>query len=236
MQDATSQFLKKMAKRNHPCLQEHTSIATDKWNWTMCVCAISFQCTKLEKKSKKKNNGKKNIGARKTPAVPLVSFLDFPDSHKFGGLSILSDVSDLDDTDPRLLSMEKFAKTALTLFHPFRKAHEHLTLDGKHLPKFQTLFASGDLDKHKHCFVKAQESHNSFSCGRPDNVLESNTHFPKCVLDSNLSDFDAETRESDEMCVESMHIIHKNKMKFHDEKDKLKVQSSIITDAGSHKC
>ena len=168
--------------------------------------------------------------------MPLVSFLDFPDSHKFGGLSILSDVSALDENDPRLLSMEKFAKTALTLFHPFRKAHEHLTFDGKHLPKFQTLFASGDLDKHKHHFVNAQESHDSFSCGRPDDVLESNTHFPKCVLDdSNLSDFDADTRELDETYAKNMHIFHRKK-NFHDEKDKLKVQSSIIIDAGSHKC
>ena len=148
---------------------------------------------------------------RKTHAVPLVSFLDFPVSHKFGGLSILANVSDLDDEDPRLLSMEEFAKTALTLFFHFRNAEEELTVNGKHLPKFQTLFASGNLDKHKHHFVKAQESHDSFSCGRPDDVLESNTHFPKCVLNSNLSDFDADTRELDKMQAENMHIFRQKK-------------------------
>ena len=72
-----------------------------------------------EKPRKKKDQTQIATHARKTHAVPLVSFLEFPDSNKFGGLSILSNVSDLDDEDPRLLSMEEFAKTALTLFFHF---------------------------------------------------------------------------------------------------------------------
>merc|ERR1711928_138802 len=58
MQGATSQFLKKMAKRNHSCLQEHTSIATERWNWTMCVCTISFPCTQLVKNKAKRKKKK----------------------------------------------------------------------------------------------------------------------------------------------------------------------------------
>ena len=183
------------------------------------------------------NKKKTSIGVRKTHAVPLVSFLDFPDSHKFGGLSILSDVSDLDDSDPRLLSMEKFAKTALTLFFPFRNPSKDLILNGNHLSKFQNTFSSGALDKYEHYFVNAQESHDSFNCGRPDDILESITSIPKCAHNPNTSDSNELLMEMDKDYVDNMDIIvPPDSLNFHDTNNKLMIHTSVIIESGGHRC
>ena len=97
--------------------------------------------------------------------IPMVSFSDFPDAHRFDGLSILGNVSNLNQSDPRFLAMEQFAKTALTLFVPFRDAQNDLTVNGMHLPKFQLMFQSGSFQKHEHLLANAQESHDCFNSG-----------------------------------------------------------------------
>ena len=133
--------------------------------------------------------------------------------------------------------MEKFSKTALTLFFPFRDAATDLTVDGKHLPKFQMVFASGALDNHKHHFANAQESHDSFNCGRPKDVLESITNQPTCTSQSNTNDSDVLLMEMDENFVDNMNIIvPSNSICFHDNANKLVVCSSMIIDSGSHNC
>ena len=89
-------------------------------------CVVNGQETEKEKSGAISTPS--SMKKRKKHAVPMVSFFDFPDAHNFGGLSILGDVSDLELDDPRLIAMEKFAKTALTfLFFSHRDNTKDLT-------------------------------------------------------------------------------------------------------------
>ena len=65
---------------------------------------------------------------RNKMAVPMISHLDFQDSRSFGGICIDGDeVSNLDEDDERIMSMEKHARTALLLCVPFRNANSSQT-------------------------------------------------------------------------------------------------------------
>ena len=67
--------------------------------------------------------------------IPMVSFLDFPNSESFGEI-LINDVVETERLrchEARLTSMEKYARVALLLFVPFRNAKNELQLDGKYL-------------------------------------------------------------------------------------------------------
>ena len=133
--------------------------------------------------------------------------------------------------------MEQFAKTALILFFPFRNPSKDLTLNGHHLPKFQHAFVSGSFDHHEHHFVKAQESHDSFNCGRPDDILESITSIPKGALDSSISDPNAVLMEMGKCFVDDVDIIvPPDSLELHDNNKKLMINTSVIIETGGHNC
>ena len=123
-------------------------------------------------------------------------------------------------------------------FFPFRDAFNDLTLDGKHLPKFQAVFASRALDKHEHHFVHAQESHDSFNCGRTEDILESISSHPKSALDANTNGQDPILMEMEEECVDNIDIIISSDslQDFHDANGRMIMHSTVIVESGSHNC
>ena len=102
---------------------------------------------------------------------------------------------------------------------------------------FQAEFRKGNFKAHEHFLINAQESHDSFSCGRPEDPLESMTWKPQCVKSSPTDNVDELRAEVEERYVDFMSNTMKlDRISFRDDHNCLKVNTSIVLHEGAHNC
>ena len=137
------------------------------------VCVYDFFSKYIIVKGKKKVRGcnhfkfSKNhpssrglyVVERETPAVPCISYLDFPDAKTFGGTCIdVPDLNHLTTDDPELDYMEKYSTVACVLFCPFHNIDDVKGSDGKHLTYFRHFLRDGKLKtEHRAYLSNAQD-------------------------------------------------------------------------------
>ena len=116
--------------------------------------------------------------------------LDFQDSQSFEDICIDGDnLSTLDENDGCLLAMEKYSRTALIGFVPFRDVKKDLQIDGKYLPKFRKTLKDWKLTKNTQITTeKFPSCCTSFNSARPNDPLECITYKPRQCLYETICD------------------------------------------------
>lgn len=131
------------------------------------------------------------VRRRKHWVVPLASYNDFPSAAQFEG----------DILDPRSYpsaAMEKFAKTAITLFVPFRQRKT-----GNYITYFRDLVSSGKISKQTLQYLQnIQDVRNMLSAGRQPDELEQLTMAP--VGDTQIDDEGNRNTDLDKYIEECM--------------------------------
>jgi len=114
------------------------------------------------------------IFERDRPAVPLVSFLDFPDASKFDGHDMLA----CEGTSvPHFDVMDEYAKSALFLLQPFINKGELIAeSDGTYLTAFRNRFFSDSFRSHDlRMLQNIQDCYNMLQSGRVEDELTRTT-------------------------------------------------------------
>ena len=145
--------------------------------------------TKKKKLSFGKSHPSSNnlsVVQRVIEAVPSISYLSFPDTKSFDGNAIDGDISNIAEDDNKLISMEKYAKTAAILFCPFQTIDD-IKSERRFLPYFRDYITNGLLkEQHSSILKNAQDCRNSFDAGRPDDPLEQVTTKPISELNNGV--------------------------------------------------
>ena len=115
----------------------------------------------------------RGVGKReKGYKIPLINYLDFPDTKSFEGQNLFS----CEVPDPPMschVQMEIYAKKAGITFVPFRDVEKDLKLDGSFLQKFREYVLLGKLKpRHERILKNFQICRNSLNAGRPLDPLE----------------------------------------------------------------
>ena len=182
------------------------------------------------------------VSQRENFVIPSIPFLRFQNSESFGDIPIDGNISELELDDSRLRAMEKYAKTAMTLFVPFRNAANDLQIEGTYLHKLRELLREDKLGKnHQQILTHAQNCHSSFNAGRPKDALERITHKPKqceCGNSDNIGNEPDHLKELHELkYVDSMDtVLEPDQIQFTDKHNNLVIDSRIVTMHGSNKC
>jgi hypothetical protein len=196
--------------------------------------------TKMEWRQPHPSGKNLTIVQRIIEAVPSITYLTFPDSKSFDGIAIDGDISNLNDDDEKLISMEKYAKQAAILFCPFQNI-EDIKTDGKFLPFFRDFISNGLLkQQHSSIMKNAQDCRNSFDAGRPEDPLTQVTTTP--IRDAPMKTTRNTPAENDLQEFYQTFLVNMDSLQsddqinFYDEHNKFAVDTTPITMMGSHKC
>jgi hypothetical protein len=183
------------------------------------------------------HNNNLRVTERPHAYIPCINYLDFKDSKSFGGMT-MDGTDTLQDSDIHMAALENNAKKASICFCPFRNIAD-LKTDGKFLPKFRDHIREKKLKK-KHDFVlkNIQECRNSMNAGRPCDPLERVTNIPEAaVLEEKNKKKDDPIDSYYEELITNINVLNRSEdISFRTQDQKLSVDTSIISKAGSRKC
>ena len=183
------------------------------------------------------HNNNLRVKERLHAYIPCINYLDFEDSKSFGGIT-MDGIDTLQDSDIHMIALENNAKKASICFCPFRKIAD-LKSGSKFLPKFRHYIREKHL-KTKHEFIlrNIQECRNSMNAGRPCDPLEGVTNTPKAaILEEKNRKKDDPIDSYYEELITNMNALNRSEdISFRTQDQKLSVDTSIISKAGSRKC
>ena len=88
---------------------------------------------------------------RETPIIPVINYYNFPDTKLLGGTCVDDDddvMELLNENDPVLDHMERYAKVAVVLFYPLFFALKDIQdTDGNFLSYFRQFISKGKLKR-----------------------------------------------------------------------------------------
>lgn len=178
---------------------------------------------------------------RKRPCIPIITYMEFEDTRKYGGKSIgTADVSECSATE--IEAMESNAKMCCVLFIPFRKISNLKDKNSKFLPKLKEWLADPPksfISDHVIILRNIQAAFNSFGAGRPKDPLEAMTEVPPTPTNEKGKK-NVERDVEGEKLIEDLLINLEDNMSDSDsirsQDGTFKMATSVIRECGSNGC